>query len=66
MVRQTDVGTVVESLTDCFVLRLSSSSAVMTVVGPAILNEDENGCPNCGIPVFQAEALLAGRNNNKN
>jgi hypothetical protein len=38
----------------------------MTVVGPAILNEDENGCPNCGIPVFQAEALLAGRNNNKN
>ena len=22
---------------------------------------DENTCPNCGIPVYQAEALLAGK-----
>ena len=26
----------------------------------AVSDEESNGCPNCGIPVYQAEALLAG------
>ena len=30
----------------------------MVVLGP---EEETNGCPNCGIPVYQAEALLAGK-----
>ena len=29
----------------------------VTVVVP---DDESNGCPNCGIPVYQAEALLAG------
>ena len=30
----------------------------MVVLGP---EGESNGCPNCGVPVYQAEALLAGK-----